>query len=260
MPDEVLLHRDGPVATIELNRPDALNAWDDALGDGLFDAVAAVGEDPAVRAVIVTGAGRAFSAGADLRSITADGPKPDVEALLRDRYHPILVGLRRMSKPVVAAVNGAAAGIGCSLALCCDLVLAAESASFSLAFVHIGLVPDGGVIPFVCERAGAGRALEMAMLGERVGAQQALAWGLANRVVPDPELRTAAAELAARLAAGPAGAHAGAKSQVERWALERLPEHLGREARAQQDAVDAPDFAEGVAAFLEKRPARFAGS
>src|SRR5918999_3858638 len=165
-----------------------MNAWDTQLGLDLRTAIELAAEDDGVRAVTITGAGRAFSSGADLRGgfdpRPSDG-RPDVGVALRERYHPIITGVRRMPKPVLAAVNGPAAGIGCSLALACDLVLAAESAYFLLAFVNIGLVPDGGSSVFVPARAGAGRAAQMAMLGERVPAATGRAWGLVDRVVSD---------------------------------------------------------------------------
>src|SRR5215211_4825276 len=173
----------GAELRIELNRPERMNAWDKQLGLDLLTAIELAAEDDSVRAVTITGAGRAFSSGADLRAgfdpRPSDG-RPDVGTALRERYHPIITGVRRMPKPVLAAVNGPAAGIGCSLALACDVVLAAESAYFLLAFVNIGLVPDGGSSLLLPERVGLARASEMAMLGERIGAKRALEWGLIN--------------------------------------------------------------------------------
>ncbi len=195
------------VATVELNRPEALNAWNTRLGLDLLVALRHVAEDDAVRAVLITGAGRAFSSGADLKDVsggetTPDG-RPDVYKTLTERYHPIMQTIREMGKPVLAAVNGPAVGIGCSLALCCDLIVAGESAYFLLAFVNIGLVGDGGSSLFVPTRVGMARATEMAMLGERVAATQALDWGLINRVVPDDLLHTEAVALAERLGSWP---------------------------------------------------------
>ncbi len=203
--DTVNLLRAGAVARIELNRPDKMNAWDRQLGLDLRAAVERVRDDDAVRAVLLTGAGRGFSSGADLSAGFEPTPEghPDVHTALVDRYHPIIVGLRELPKPVVAAVHGPAVGIGCSLALAADLVLAAESAYFLLAFVNIGLVPDGGSSAFIPARVGFARATELAMLGERLPASKALAWGLINAVHPDDELAAAADALAARLAAGP---------------------------------------------------------
>ena len=252
--------RDG-AATITLNRPDALNAFDTQLATELGAAVREVAEDDAVRAVVVTGAGRAFSSGADLKAGFEPGPDgvPDVRTALEERYHPFIIGIRRMPKPVVAAVNGPAVGVGCSLALCCDLVVAKESAYFLLAFVNIGLVPDGGSSLFVPARAGFARAAEMALLGERVGAAQALEWGLANRVVPDAEFTAQVEALAARLAAGPTRSYAGTKRQLNRWLYTSMDEQLALEAELQQEMAGSADFMEGVGAFVAKRQPRFAG-
>jgi 2-(1,2-epoxy-1,2-dihydrophenyl)acetyl-CoA isomerase len=161
---------------------------------------------------------------------------------------------------VIAAVNGPAVGIGCSLALCSDLILAAESAYFLLAFVNIGLVPDGGSSLFLPTRIGMTRATELSMLGERLGAAQALEWGLINRVVPDRELDRKAAALAARLAAGPTRSYAGTKRQLNNWLYSRMEEQLELEATIQQEMAGSDDFVEGATAFVQKRPARFAGS
>ncbi|MCW3020632.1 MAG: enoyl-CoA hydratase [Solirubrobacterales bacterium] len=250
-------------ATIELNRPQALNAWNAQLAADLLSALRAAAADDGVRAVLITGAGRAFSSGADLKDLTggastAEG-HPDVYTTLTERYHPIMEAIRELPKPVVAAVNGPAVGIGCSLALCCDLIVAAESAYFLLAFVNIGLVPDGGSSLFVPSRVGMARASEMSMLGERIAAAQALEWGLINRVFADEELRAQAAALAARLAAGPTRSYAGAKRQLNNWLYARMPEQLELEARVQQETVGSADVIEGVSAFVEKRPARFSG-
>jgi 2-(1,2-epoxy-1,2-dihydrophenyl)acetyl-CoA isomerase len=254
--------RDG-VATLELNRPQALNAWNAQLGADLLAALRAAAADGAVRAVLITGAGRAFSSGADLRdmtggAITTEG-HPDVYTTLTERYHPIMHAIRELPKPVIAAVNGPAVGIGCSLALCCDLIVAAESAYFLLAFVNIGLVPDGGSSLFVPSRVGFARASEMSMLGERIGAAQALEWGLINRVFADAELPAQAAALAGRLAAGPTRSYAGTKRQLNNWLYARMPEQLELEARIQQEMAGSADVLEGISAFVEKRPARFSG-
>ena len=183
--ETVDLTTDGSAARILLNRPDALNAWNEQFGRDLLDAVTTVGADDSIRAVLITGAGRGFSSGADLKEQRGadQGGLPDLSARLKDIYHPIITGLREMPKPVVAAVNGPAVGIGCSLALAADLIVAAESAYFLLAFVNIGLVPDGGSTAFLPARVGYARAAEMAMLGERVPAKRALDWGLVNQVV-----------------------------------------------------------------------------
>jgi 2-(1,2-epoxy-1,2-dihydrophenyl)acetyl-CoA isomerase len=251
-------------ATILLNRPEVLNAWNRRFGEDLLEAVQTVAEDDAVRAVLIRGAGRAFSSGADLRDIadrdvTPEG-HPDVRTTLVERYHPIITGIRRMPKPVVAAVHGPAVGIGCSLALCCDLILAGESAYFLLAFVNIGLVPDGGSSVFVPSRTGFARAMEMAMLGERVPAAQALEWGLVNRVVADDAFETEASALLERLAAGPTRSYAGTKRQLNNWLYSRMDDQLELEADIQQEMAATGDFAEGVMAFAQKRRAGFQGA
>ncbi len=259
--DTVNLLRRGGAARIELNRPDALNAWNNQFGVDLLAAVKRVWRDDEVRAVLVSGSGRGFSSGADLKAGFDPLPngKPDVHTTLVERYHPIMTGLREMPKPVVAAVNGPAVGIGCSLALVSDLIVAAESSYFLLAFVNIGLVPDGGSSLFLPARIGFTRAIEMAMLGERVPARQALEWGLVNRVHPDDELEGAATELVDRLAAGPTGSYAGSKRQINQWVYSGMHDQLALEAQIQQERAGSDDFFEGVAAFVEKRQARFTG-
>ncbi len=210
---------------------------------------------------MLTGNGRAFCSGADLRSgfEPTESGHPNVEKALMERFHPIILALRQMPKPVVAAVNGAAAGIGCSFALACDLVVAAESSYFLLAFVNIGLVPDGGSSVLIPERVGFARAAEMAMLGERVPAPKALEWGLINRVVSDATLAEDAAALADRLAKGPTRSYAGTKRQLNAWQFARIEAQLELEAGLQQEMAQSRDFMEGVTAFVEKREARFEG-
>jgi 2-(1,2-epoxy-1,2-dihydrophenyl)acetyl-CoA isomerase len=256
------LTMDGPAARILLNRPDALNAWNEQFGQDLRDAVTTVAGDDAIRAVLITGAGRGFSSGADLKEQRGadDGGLPDLSARLKEVYHPIITGLREMPKPVVSGVNGPAVGIGCSLALAADLIVAAESAYFLLAFVNIGLVPDGGSTAFIPARVGYARAAEMAMLGERVPAKQALDWGLINQVVADDELESASSALLDRLANGPTRSYAGAKRLLNRRLYADLAGQLEAEADAQKEQGQSKDFIEGVMAFVEKREPDFTGS
>jgi 2-(1,2-epoxy-1,2-dihydrophenyl)acetyl-CoA isomerase len=259
--ETVDLTTDGSAARILLNRPEALNAWNEQFGRDLLDAVTTVSADDSIRALLITGAGRGFSSGADLkeqRSSTEDG-LPDLSARLKEIYHPIITGLREMPKPAIAAVNGPAVGIGCSLALACDLIVAAESAYFLLAFVNIGLVPDGGSTAFLPARVGYARAAEMAMLGERVHTEQALDWGLINRIVPDEDLDDAGDALLQLLAHGPTSSYAGSKRLLNRRMYADLAGQLDAEAEAQREQGQSQDFIEGVLAFVEKRPPNFTG-
>jgi 2-(1,2-epoxy-1,2-dihydrophenyl)acetyl-CoA isomerase len=265
MPYETIVFEvDDGVAEVTLNRPERLNAWNQRFGEELRSAILEDAADPSVRAVLITGAGRGFSSGADLKDMLEQGGSgagvPDVGELLRERYHPIITGIRELPKPVVAAVNGPAVGIGCSLALACDLIWAARSAIFGLAFVNIGLVPDGGSTFLVPAAVGKARALEMALLGEPVTAEQALAWGLINRVVDDSELIGEARSLTRRLAAGPTLSYANSKRALNNSVLRIMSEQLDLEARIQADMAQTKDFFEGVQAFVEKREPNFQGS
>jgi 2-(1,2-epoxy-1,2-dihydrophenyl)acetyl-CoA isomerase len=259
--ETVDLTKEGSAARILLNRPDALNAWNEQFGEDLRDAVSTVAADESIRAVLITGAGRGFSSGADLKEQRGadDGGLPDLSARLKEVYHPIITDLREMPKPVVSAVNGPAVGIGCSLALAADLIVAAESAYFLLAFVNIGLVPDGGSTAFIPARVGYARAAEMAMLGERVPAEQALDWGLVNRVVPDDRLEAEAGALLEKLANGPTRSYAGSKHLLNRRLYADLAGQLDAEAEAQRGQGQSKDFVEGVMAFVEKREPNFTG-
>jgi 2-(1,2-epoxy-1,2-dihydrophenyl)acetyl-CoA isomerase len=250
------------VAWITLNRPEALNALTLQLGRDLTAVVDRVAGDAGVRAVVITGAGRGFSSGADLRDglTPGDAGRLDLGSPLRETFHPLVLRLRTLEKPVIAAVNGGAVGIGCSLALSADIVIAAESAYFLLAFANIGLGLDGGASAFLVSRVGHARASEMAMLAERIGAAKALDWGLVNRVAADGELLVVAAEVAAKLAAGPPGSYVAMKRTLNAATYANLQEVLDLEAALQQERGESADFMEGVAAFLEKRPAEFTGN
>jgi 2-(1,2-epoxy-1,2-dihydrophenyl)acetyl-CoA isomerase len=248
-------------ARITLDRPDSLNSWNEQFGRDLLDAVQAASGDSAVRAMMITGAGRAFSSGADLKEQrSGEDGLPDLSLRLKEIYHPIILGIREMPKPVVAAINGPAVGIGCSLALACDLVLAAESSYFLLAFVNIGLVPDGGSTALLPARAGVARTVEMGMLGERVPAAQALEWGIVNRVLPDEELIPDAELMLTQLAGGPTTSYANFKDLINRLVYPDLAEQLKAEADAQREQGHTSDFIEGVLSFVEKRPAKFTGT
>jgi 2-(1,2-epoxy-1,2-dihydrophenyl)acetyl-CoA isomerase len=251
-------------ATILLNRPEVLNAWTKQFGEALHQAIQQAAADDAVRAVVLRGAGRGFSSGADLKDmggteLTPEG-HPNVRKRLTEVYHPIITGLREIPKPVLAAVHGPAVGIGCSLALSADLILAGESAYFLLAFVNIGLVPDGGSSLFIPSRVGFTRAMEMAMLGERIPAPKALEWGLINRVVADDAFDDEVSALTTKLASGPTRSYAGTKRQLNHWLYTRMHEQLELEASIQQEMAASGDFAEGVMAFLQKRQAGFTGA
>ena len=261
--ETVNLWRAGDAAKIELNRPESLNAWDLQLGNDLLAACEAVRHDDGVRAVMVTGAGRAFCSGADLRDmqnreLTPEG-HPDLRRSLRERYHPVLTGLRHLEKPVVAAVNGPSVGVGMSLALTADLVYARPSAYFLLAFVNIGLVPDGGSSAIVPARIGFARATELAMLGERLPAERAAEWGLINRVIPDPTFEEEVGAVLGKLASGPTRSYAGTKRQLNAWLYGGLADQLELEASIQQEMAATTDFTEGVTAFIQKRSAAFTG-
>ena len=260
--ETVLLYQTGAAAKIVLNRPERMNAWSTALSRDLLEVLRDLAADDGVRAVMLTGAGRAFCSGADLKDAmasTADGGTMDTDAILRGWYHPIVTTIREMPKPVVAAVNGPAAGAGLSLALAADLVVAKESAYFLLAFVNIGLVPDGGSSLFVPARIGFARAAEMAMLGEPVPAPKAADIGLINACWPEEEFEKNAEALLLRLSNGPTRSYAGTKRELNQWVYARMAEQLALEASIQGELAKSEDCAEGIAAFAEKRPARFAG-
>jgi 2-(1,2-epoxy-1,2-dihydrophenyl)acetyl-CoA isomerase len=260
--EHLIWEQDGAAARITLNRPESLNAWHDAFGHELKQALEVDAADPSVRAVLITGAGRGFSSGADLKAgfEAADDGMPDIARELNDVYHPIMVALRRLEKPVVAAVNGPAVGIGASLAFACDLVLAAESAYFGLAFVNIGLMPDGGSTLFVPAAVGKARAFQLALLGERVEAARALDWGLINYVHPDDRLLDEATALVSKLAAGPTRSYASSKKALNRMLYPDLDAQLSLEAELQHALARTRDFQEGALAFLEKREPAFQGA
>ncbi len=260
--ETVIWEQSGGAGRLTLNRPETLNAWTEQFGHELKQVLEQEAADPEVRAVLVTGAGRGFSSGADLKAgfdPHPDDGRPDVRKELHDVYHPIITGVRELEKPVVAAVHGPAVGIGASLAFACDLVLAAESAYFGLAFVNIGLMPDGGSTLFVPAAVGKARAFQMALLGERVPAQQALEWGLINQVHPDDKLMNEAQALVEKMATGPTRSYASSKKALNNMLFPNMQEQLDLEADLQHGLARTDDFLEGAVAFVEKREAKFAG-
>ena len=260
--ETIIWEQSGAIGRLTLNRPKSLNAWTPQFGLELRTIIERDAADESVRAVLITGAGRGFSSGADLKAgfePAVDG-MPDIGRELREIYHPIIAGIRRLEKPVVAAVNGPAAGIGCSLALACDLIMAAESAFFGLAFVNVGLMPDGGSTALVPPAVGRARAFQMALLGERIPAPQALEWGLINWVYPDDRLMAEAGALVERLAAGPTRSYASSKRALNHFIYGDLDAQLDLEAELQHALGRSQDFVEGAAAFVQKRPPAFTGA
>jgi 2-(1,2-epoxy-1,2-dihydrophenyl)acetyl-CoA isomerase len=253
---EVETQSDGGVMTITLNRPEVLNAFDSAMHEA-FGGALEEAQEPEVRAVVLTGAGRGFCVGQDLKEFKEAAG--DIRHRLRTTFNPNVLALRGLEKPVIAAVNGPAAGAGLSLACACDLRLAASSATFVPAFIGIGLVPDTGATYFVERLLGYSRAFEWLCSGRRLSAADAHAWGLVAEVVADGRLSARATELASTLAALPTRALGMTKRLLERAALSSLDEQLELEAELQAEAARSDDFREGVSAFLEKREPRFTG-
>jgi 2-(1,2-epoxy-1,2-dihydrophenyl)acetyl-CoA isomerase len=253
---EVETSRDGAVLTITLNRPEKLNAFDGAMHERLT-AVLEEARSPDARAVVLTGAGRGFCVGQDLSELRDEAR--DVAGLLRERWNRHVLALRALEKPVLAAVNGAAAGAGLSLACACDIRLAADSAVFVPAFVNVALVPDTGASWLVPRLLGYARAFEWMCSGRRLSAAEALEWGFVAQVVETDRVLSRAQELAAELAALPTRGIAMTKRLFEGAFTARLEDQLELEAQLQTAATQTEDFAEGVAAFLEKREPRFSG-
>jgi 2-(1,2-epoxy-1,2-dihydrophenyl)acetyl-CoA isomerase len=249
---------DGGVLTITLNRPDLLNAINEQMAAELNDAIGFAGRAAEARCIVLTGAGRGFCSGQDLRD-RAGTSGISYGELIRARLNPIVLGLRALEKPVIAAVNGVAAGAGCSLALAADLMIASDRASFALSFSRIGLIPDGGTTFFLPRLVGTARSLEIAFSGEPVEAAEALRMGLVNRVVPHDDLPASASQLAQRLAAGPTRAFGLTKLAVNAGLCASLEAALENEALLQGIAGLTADHGEGLAAFLEKRRPRFEG-
>ncbi|MGH8849370.1 MAG: enoyl-CoA hydratase [Casimicrobiaceae bacterium] len=260
--DSILLGRDGAVATLTLNRPDSLNALDLAMMETLASRASALAGDDSVRCVVIRGAGRHFMAGGDIRTFATglDAPPEDRRrdfARIVRRVHAAIEIIYRMPQPVIAAVHGAVAGFGLSLMCACDLVVAGDSSYFTSAYRHIGLTPDGGATYALPRIVGTKKAMEIVLLGERFGVDEARRIGLLNRIVPDAELAGAVATLAAVLASGPAFALRNAKRLLNQSLSRTLSGQLDAEASSFGACSATPDFVEGITAFLDKRAPRF---
>lgn len=258
MPETIAVVQDEGVMTITLNRPDVLNAFNETMLRELHDALRRGARDAAVRCVVLTGAGRGFCSGQDLRNRASTGTF-SFGVSLRSGYNPVILQIRTMEKPVIAAVNGVAAGAGCSLALAADLRIASDRASFIEVFARVGLVPDSGSTYLLPRLVGLGKAFELAYTADPVEAPEALRLGLVNRVVPHDDLVPQAAALARRLAGGPTRGYGLTKRALNFGLHATLEQSLAYEAYLQEIAGRTADFREGVAAFLEKRQARFTG-
>ncbi len=251
------------VATITLNRPDVLNAIDQRMGEELHDALRKAQEDTNVRAIVLTGAGRAFSAGEDIQALRSDyekGIDPQLGERLKTKYNPIIKRIRQIEKPVIAAINGVAAGAGAGIAYACDIRIASEKASFIHAFIRVGLAPDSGTSYFLPSLVGLGKAMELAFSGDQIDAAEAQRIGLVNKMVPHDQLETAVKEFAGKLAKGPTNALGLTKRALGRAYMENLEEAIEYEAYLQTIAGRSADHKEAVKAFFEKRAPKFAGN
>ncbi len=260
MSEVVQMERNGGVATIRMNRPERMNAYNFEMGEALLATVSAAAADPAVRCLVLTGTGKAFSAGGDVESFAAfqdEGPAKFMGLAIG--LHALIATLRRAPKPVIAAVNGVAAGAGFSIALACDVAVAASSARFTLGYQNIGLSPDGGMTFFLARAVGAQRAMEMTLFSRVLPAARAAEWGLVQEIFPDAEFAARTAALASLLAAGPTLAYARAKELYNRALSQPLESQLEEERQNIARCAGSRDFREGIHAFLDKRPARFEG-
>lgn len=260
MSDVVQVERSGGVTTVRMNRPERMNAYNPEMGKALLEAVSNASADPAVRCIVLTGTGKAFSAGGDVEFMATFGEEGHEKFLdLAIRLHALIASLRRAQKPVVAAVNGVAAGAGFSMVLACDVAVAAASARFTLGYQNIGLSPDGGMTFFLARALGTQRAMEMTLFSKVLSAEQAAGAGLVQAVFSDAEFPDQVAQMADRIAAGPTLAFARTKELYNRALSQPLEAQLEEERQSIARSATTRDFREGVAAFLEKRPARFEG-
>ena len=259
--ENILFQRDAGIARITLNRPDRLNSFTDAMHAEIRDALAQVKNDPSLRVLLLTGAGRGFCAGQDLseREVPPGAEPVDIGATIERNYKPLVLALHALPMPVVCAVNGVAAGAGANVALACDIVVAAKSAVFIQAFCRIGLLPDAGGTFFLPRLVGIARAKGLALTGDKLPAEQAAEWGLIWRCVDDTELAAAVEALLQQLASAPTRALAATKEALHAAAGNTLRAQLDVERDLQQALGRSADFREGVAAFRAKRPPRFTG-
>lgn len=258
----ILVDIQGGIATITLNRPDKLNSFTSEMLAQFGTALTTIAKDKSVRVLLITGAGRGFCAGQDLNARKRDDGAPDIDLgeTLDTLYHPVLRKIRALELPVVAAVNGVAAGAGCNIALTCDVVIAAESASFIQAFCKIGLVPDCGGTWALQRLVGRQRAMGMALLGEKISAPQAEQWGLIWKTIPDVDFAVERDRLVEHLAQQPTYGLSLIKRAIDEGATNSFDEQIDLERDFQRLAGQSSDYAEGVSAFLEKRPPNFTGS
>ena len=248
------------VGKIVLNRPDVLNSFNIPMGQEVQAALRRCREDAEIRAVLLTGSGRAFCAGQDLaEAAPQDKPWPPIRSIVEATYNPIILAIRQLEKPVIAAVNGVAAGAGANLALACDIVLTSQKASFIQAFCHIGLIPDSGGTFFLPRLVGFGRASALSLLGEKISADEALQMGMIYKVLPPEELEAAAGDMAAHLATRPTQGLGLIKRALNQSLVNDLESQLLLEADLQASAGTTEDYEEGVKAFLEKRQPQFTG-
>ena len=264
MDDSVLYESEGGIATLTFNRPKVLNALDAAMREALEAAVDRVEADRGLRVVVLKGAGGGFMAVGDIKFFTEITPLPPAERSRRfekfiHHVHPLILQLRRIRPPLVASVHGPVAGIGMSFLMACDLAVAADDSFYTLAYCHIGTSPDGGSTFFLPRTLGMKRAMEVALLGDRIDAKTALAWGLVNWVVPAAELGERTTQLARRLATGPAEAYAGTKRLLSQSLGSSIETQLQAEAESFARCSGTEDFVEGIAAFIAKRPPKFQG-
>ena len=259
--ENILFSIDGGIARLTLNRPDRLNSFNDAMHAEVRNALARIGDDARARVMLLTGAGRGFCAGQDLsdRAVAPGDAPVDLGDSIERNYKPLILGLRALPLPVVCAVNGVAAGAGANIALACDLVVAARSASFIQAFAKIGLIPDSGGTYFLPRLVGGARAMGLALLGEKLSADDAMAWGLIWKCVEDAELPSVVDKLLEQLAQAPTRGLAAIKQALHATAGNTLTAQLDLERDLQRVLGMSDDYREGVAAFTAKRPPQFTG-